>query len=237
MRLGKIKLIRKKLQKNQVSIGTWQQIPHASISEILSHAGYDWVAVDMEHGAVSVDQLPDLFRAIELGGTLPLARIAESKSKECKQALDAGAGGIIAPMIESADQLEVIRDACCWPPTGSRGVGFSRANLFGKHFDNYKKEAQLPLLIAQIEHIDAVNKLDSILQVKGLDAIIVGPYDLSASMGLPGEPDHKERVQLTKKIDDKARKQKKIVASDIMNTTDIHTLMLDNARTFVEKNS
>ena len=200
MRLDKIKLIRKKLQKNQVSIGTWQQIPHASISEILSHAGYDWVAVDKEHGAVSVDQLTDLFRAIELGGTLPLARIAEAKSKECKQALDAGAGGIIAPMIESADQLEVIRDACCWPPTGSRGVGFSRANLFGKHFDNYKKEAQLPLLIAQIEHIDAVNKLDSILQVKGLDAIIVGPYDLSASMGLPAEFKHKEFVAVMAKI-------------------------------------
>ncbi|SVD49475.1 uncharacterized protein METZ01_LOCUS402329, partial [marine metagenome] len=76
----------------------------------MGQAGYDWVAVDMEHGSVSVDHLPDLFRAIELGGTLPLARIANPKSKDCKQALDAGAGGIIAPMIESADQLKKIRD-------------------------------------------------------------------------------------------------------------------------------
>ena len=189
MRLEKIKTIRKKLQNDQVSIGTWQQIPHASISEILGQAGYDWVAVDMEHGSVGIDQLPDLFRAIELGGTLPFARIAESKPKDCKQALDAGAGGIIAPMIENAEQLKMVRNACCWPPVGTRGVGFSRANLFGKNYESYKEEAQSPLLIAQIEHINAVNNLDEILQVDGLDAIIVGPYDLSASMGITGEFD------------------------------------------------
>ena len=182
-----IKSIRDKLLNKIVTIGTWQQIPHASISEILGQSGYDWVAVDMEHGSVSVDQLPDLFRAVELGGTLPLARIAESKPKDCKQALDAGAGGIIAPMIESSDQLRIVRNACCWPPVGTRGVGFSRANLSGKNFDMYKEEAQLPLLIAQIEHVNAVNNLEDILQVEGLDAIIVGPYDLSGSLGMPGE--------------------------------------------------
>ena len=200
MRLEIIKIIRNKLENNQVSIGTWQQIPHASISEILGQAGYDWVAVDMEHGSISVNQLPDLFRAIELGGTLPLARIAESTPKDCKQALDAGAGGIIAPMIENAEQLKMVRNACCWPPVGTRGVGFSRANLFGKNFESYKKEAQSPLLIAQIEHINAVNNLDKILQVDGLNAIIVGPYDLSASIGLTGQFEHKKMAALMKKI-------------------------------------
>jgi 2-dehydro-3-deoxyglucarate aldolase len=192
MRLEKIKIIREKLKSNELSIGSWQQIPNASISEILGHAGYDWVAVDLEHGSVGVEQLPNLFRAIELGGTLPLARIAESKPKDCKQALDAGAGGIIAPMIENAEQLKMMRNACCWPPTGTRGVGFSRANLFGENFISYKEEAKSPLLIAQIEHIKAVNNLEDILQVKGLDAIIVGPYDLSGSMGITGEFDSRE---------------------------------------------
>jgi 2-dehydro-3-deoxyglucarate aldolase len=192
MRLEIINMIRNKLENNQVSIGTWQQISNASISEILGQAGYDWVAVDMEHGCVSVAQLPDLFRAIELGGTLSLARISEATPKDCKQALDAGAGGIIAPMIENAEQLKMVRNACFWPPVGTRGVGFSRANLFGKNFDSYKKEAQSALLIAQIENINAVNNLDEILQVDGLDAIIVGPYDLSASMGITGEFDSQE---------------------------------------------
>jgi len=206
MRLESIKMIRKKLENNQVSIGTWQQIPHASISEIMGNAGYDWVAVDMEHGSVSVDQLPDLFRAIELGGTLPLARIAGSTPKDCKQALDAGAGGIIAPMIKSAEELTILRNACCWPPVGTRGVGFSRANLFGKNFESYTEEAQSPLLIAQIEHINAVNNLDEILQVDGLDAIIVGPYDLSASMGITGEFDSHEFIDVMDSIINRCKK-------------------------------
>jgi 2-dehydro-3-deoxyglucarate aldolase len=206
MRLQKINSIREKLQNDQTSIGTWQQIPHASISEILGQAGYDWVAVDIEHGSISVNQLPDLFRAIELGGTLPLARIAESKPKDCKQALDAGAGGIIAPMIETAKQLKLIRDACCWPPVGTRGVGFSRANLFGKNFESYGEEAQSPLLIAQIEHINAVNNLDEILIVEGLDAIIVGPYDLSASLGITGEFDSKKFTDVMDSIISRCKK-------------------------------
>jgi len=206
MKLKKIKSIREKLQKKEVAIGTWQQIPHASISEILGQAGYDWVAVDMEHGSISVDQLPDLFRGIELGGTLPLARIIASKPKYCKQALDAGAGGIIAPMIERADQLKVIRDACCWPPTGTRGVGFSRANLFGKYFEEYNEEAQAPLIIAQIEHINSVNNLQEILQEKALDAIIVGPYDLSASMGLTAKFEHEDFIVVMNEIINQCKK-------------------------------
>ncbi len=179
--------IRKHLKGKKPVIGTWQQIPHSSISEILGQAGYDWIAIDMEHGAIGISQVPDLFRAIELGNALPLARVAEATSKDCKSALDAGAGGIIAPMIESSEQLKMVRDACRWPSNGIRGVGFSRANLFGKNFEAYKKEAQSPLLIAQIEHINAANNIEDILQTDGLDAIMIGPYDLSASMGITGK--------------------------------------------------
>jgi len=189
-RLASIQEIRARLHNGGHSIGSWMQIPHPSVAEIMGQAGYDWVAVDMEHGAVAVHQLPDLFRALELGNTLPLVRVAQGHPKDCKQALDAGAGGIIVPMIESAEQLIAVRDACRWPPAGTRGVGFSRANLFGKHFDAYREEAQAPLLIAMIEHHQAVAELDAILDVEGLDAILIGPYDLSASMGLTAQFDH-----------------------------------------------
>ena len=176
------------------------QIPHPSIAEIMGRAGYDWVAVDMEHGAIGVHQLPDLFRALELGGTLPLARVSEGQPKDCKQALDAGAGGIIAPMIESAEQLVAVRDACRWPPAGTRGVGFSRANLFGKYFDPYCAEAQAPLLVAMIENRRAVENLERILVVDGLDAILIGPYDLSASMGLTAQFDSPEFTMVMDRI-------------------------------------
>jgi len=188
-RQAAIQQIRKKLKDKQPSIGSWMQIPHASIAEIMGNAGYDWVVVDQEHGSISHDQLPDLFRALELGNTLPLVRLVEGTAKECKQVLDAGSGGVIVPMIETAEQLEKVIINCCWPPSGIRGVGYSRANLFGKHFQTYSDEAQAPLVIAQIEHTRAVKNLSSILNVAGLDGILVGPYDLSASMGLTGHFD------------------------------------------------
>jgi 2-dehydro-3-deoxyglucarate aldolase len=185
-----IKTIRERLRNGGRSIGSWMQIPNASVAEIMGQAGYDWVAVDLEHGSVSTGQLPDLFRALELGGTLPLARVAQGTGKDIKQALDAGAGGVIVPMIESAAQLLAVRDACRWPPAGTRGVGFSRANLFGMHFSGYRDEAQAPLLVAMIEHARAVDALPQLAAVAGLDALMIGPYDLSASMGLTGQFDH-----------------------------------------------
>jgi 2-dehydro-3-deoxyglucarate aldolase len=191
-RLNQIQKIRESLRNNQISVGSWMQIPNSSIAEIMGQADYDWVAVDLEHGAFSLHQLPDIFRALELGGTLPLARISSGCSKECKQVLDAGAGGVIIPMIESAQQLRALREACCWPPSGTRGVGFSRANLFGKNFDTYIEEAQSPLFVAMIENVRAIEELQEILSVEGLDAIMVGPYDLSASMGLTAQFENPE---------------------------------------------
>ena len=182
--------IRDTLQRGGHSIGSWMQIPHGSIAEIMGAAGYDWVAVDMEHGSIGFHQLPDLFRALELGGTLPLVRLAEGTATHCKLALDAGAGGVIVPNIAGAAQLEAVRSFCRWPPAGTRGVGFSRANLFGKAFNAYRDEAQAPLLVAMIEDVRAVEQLDAILQVGGLDAILIGPYDLSASMGVTAQFDH-----------------------------------------------
>ncbi|MDC1536797.1 aldolase/citrate lyase family protein [Candidatus Thioglobus sp.] len=185
-RLSAIKKIRNKLlnSNSSFSIGSWMQLSDASIAEIMGQSNYDWVAIDLEHGSIDISQLPDIFRALELGETLPLVRLAEGHPKDCKQALDAGAGGVIVPMVEDAGQLKLIKDFCRWPPSGRRGVGFSRANLFGKFFEDYSDEAQQPLLVAMIESLNAVKSLEAILQVDGLDAILIGPYDLSASMNL-----------------------------------------------------
>ncbi|TGM31730.1 HpcH/HpaI aldolase family protein [Leptospira biflexa] len=185
-RLEAIKKIRNKLKAGNISIGSWIQIPHPSVAEILAHAGYDWVAVDMEHGSISVNQLPDLFRALELGNTLPLARIKEVSLSNCKEALDAGAGGLILPMIEDDVQVKNAISWSHWPPSGNRGVGFSRANLFGKYFDDYKQEANSPLIIPMIESWKAIDSLEKILTECSVDAIMVGPYDLSASLGDAG---------------------------------------------------
>jgi len=219
-RLKTIESIRENLTNGGYSIGSWMQIPHTSIAEIMGQAGYEWVAVDMEHGAISVHQLPDLFRALELGNTLPLVRVAQGKIKDCKQALDAGAGGIIVPMVENAEQLRQVRDATRWPPSGNRGVGFSRANLFGKHFDEYIAEAQQPLLVAMIEHINAVDELDDILKVEGLDAIMIGPYDLSASMGLTAKFNNQNFIDVIQVIKNKSNRAKIPCGIHIVNPSE-----------------
>ncbi len=198
--------LRRKLRRGGKSIGSWMQIPDGSVAEIMGNAGYDWIAVDLEHGSISIAQLPDLFRALELGNTLPLARLAAGTPGDCKQALDAGAAGVIVPMISSAAQLAAVRDSCRWPPAGNRGVGYSRANLFGKRFTPYQAEAQSPLLVALIEQIQALDDLEAILEVDGLDAVLIGPYDLSASMGITEQFDDRRFSRALRQIRAAAKK-------------------------------
>ena len=107
---------------------------------------------------------------------------------------------MIVPMIKNAEQLELVKKTCCWPPAGIRSVGFSRANLFGKYFDQYADEAQSPILVAMIEHADSINNLKQILQVEGLDAIFIGPYDLSASLGITSSFDHPKFISAMQQI-------------------------------------
>jgi len=185
-KLKSINNLRKKLE-SEVSVGAWMQIPNSTISEIVGDSGYDWAAVDLEHGHISIESLPDIFRALELGNTLPFARLANSDPINCKSALDAGAAGIILPKIERSDQLINIIEATRWPPSGTRGVGFSRANLFGKYFEKYSIEAQSPFIVAMIESKKGYENIEDIIQVDGLDAIFIGPYDLSASLGVEGD--------------------------------------------------
>jgi 2-dehydro-3-deoxyglucarate aldolase len=199
-RAGKLAEIRGALSSGQVSLGSWIQLRDGSTAEIMGAAGYDWVAVDMEHGSISVGDLPDIFRALELGGTLPLVRLAEGTSREARSALDAGAAGVIIPMIESAEQLASLRDITRWPPAGRRGVGFARVNLYGSRFDDYGVEAQAPLLAAMIETSAGVERLAEIVSVEGLDAVLIGPYDLSASIGRVAEFEHPDFISAMERI-------------------------------------
>lgn len=193
--------IREKIRKGKATIGTWLQLPSPDVAEIMARAGYDWVAVDMEHGSFGPSILPDIFRAIECGGATPFARLPEASKVWIKTALEAGALGLIFPMIESARQLSDAIDLATYPgqdfwrqggtAAAYRGVGFCRANEFGRGFQKYREKIAPNIFIAaQIEHIRAVENIDEILSQKRLDAIMVGPYDLSGSMGLTGEFDN-----------------------------------------------
>jgi len=199
-------LVKEKLGQGQPTIGTWMQLPSVSVAEIVGKAGYDWAAIDLEHGSFSLKMLPTLCLALESGNTIPFARIAQAQQKDIKHALDAGVKGLILPMICSSGELKDAISWACYPPYGNRGVGYSRANLFGKTFNQSVPESSNDLvIIAQIEHIRAVEALDEILSVKGLDGIIVGPYDLSASIQLTAQFDHPDFISVIEKIEGKAK--------------------------------
>jgi len=216
-RLQGIQAVRAQLSAGEPTIGSWMQLADTNVAELMAQAGYQWVALDLEHGHFSNHQLPDLFRAIEIGGALPLARVATPTVIQCRQALDGGAAGVVIPMITSAEQLESLVSGCHWPPKGTRGVGFCRANGFGARFDEYHQEAQSALVIAQIEHVDAIAQLDAIIAVDGLDAVIIGPYDLSASLGHTGDLTHPTVIEAIEHIRATCQRHAKPVGTHIVS--------------------
>ena len=202
-RLELINQIRNKIKIGKPSIGSWIQTGSAENTEILSDAGYDWLVIDMEHGSISMSNLPDLIRACLINECLPLVRVSDDSASKIKSALDAGAGGIMIPNVMNAEQINNIIQKSCWPPNGNRGIGYSRANLYGKYFEEYKVEAQHPLVIAQIEHIKAIDNLEFILECPFLDIIFIGPYDLSASLGINGDFQNSTYLNALKKFESK----------------------------------
>lgn len=170
------------------TFGTWLSLGHCSIAEILADAGFDWLVVDLEHSAITIGEAEALIRVVDLKGKTPLVRLTENDCAQIKRVMDAGAGGVIVPMVRTRDQAESAVSAVKYPPAGKRGVGLGRAQAFGPGFDEYASTVNASsVVIAQIEHHEGVSRLEEILAVEGIDGTIIGPYDLSASVGRPGQ--------------------------------------------------
>ena len=194
---------KKKLKDRKLTIGSWLSIANPAVAEIMAHAGFEWLAVDMEHSSLSSDQCQELIRVIDLCGVVPLVRVGANDPLLIKQAMDAGAHGIIVPMVGSKADAQRAVAAVHYPPRGNRGVGLSRAQGHGASFDEYKQWLkEKSVVIAQIEHINGVEHLEEIIGVEGIDAVIVGPYDLSGSLGTPGDFDNKQMRGALQRIQD-----------------------------------
>lgn len=186
-------ILKKKLKNNEQTYGCWVTLAHPLIPEILAPAGFDWLVVDMEHSSIDLNSLLELIISIEKNEMVPLVRVGENNSNLIKRVMDAGAHGLIIPNICNADDVIAAVNAIKYPPSGTRGVGLYRAQRYGKMFDEYLQWLENEsVMIVQIEHIDAVRNIDEIFSVNGIDAFIIGPYDLSGSMGKPGKFDDEE---------------------------------------------
>jgi 2-dehydro-3-deoxyglucarate aldolase len=183
--------VKTRLRQGKSSIGTWNMIGHPIVAEILARAGYDWVAVDTEHGVADFAQAVTQMQIIQGWGSIPLVRLPINEPVYFKWALDGGAYGVIVPMVNSAEDAHNAVAYARYPPAGIRGMAITRQHEFGSDFHGYTSRANDETLVAlMIEHIEAVNHIEQILDEPGIDAIFIGPYDLSGSMNLMGQTHH-----------------------------------------------
>ncbi len=193
--------LKNKLKTQTVTIGSWITLGHPAIAEIMAKSGFDWLTVDMEHSAITLHQAQQLVQVIELAGCVPLVRVGENNPNSIKRAMDTGAHGVIVPSVNSKEDAVRAVHAVKYPPLGTRGVGLARAQGYGMEFEKYKEWVNKEsVVVVQIESIQAVKNLGDILRVKGVDAFIVGPYDLSGSMGRPGDFNHPDMTSALKRI-------------------------------------
>jgi len=199
--------LKAKIRNKQLTIGSWITLGHPSIAEIMAKAGFDWLTVDMEHSAITLPEAQQLIQVIDLCGVTPLVRVAENDPNLIKRVMDAGAHGVIVPMVNSREDAEKAVASVRYPPKGFRGVGLARAQAYGADFEGYKKWYETEsIIIVQVEHIKAVENLEEILSVEGVDGFIIGPYDISGSLGVPGQFEHPDVVAALERVKEIAKR-------------------------------
>lgn len=214
MNNAKIKSFKEKL-KNSFTIGPFSKTCDPAFIEILGHAQFDFVILDLEHGPNSIQTLQNLIRAAEISDILPIVRIKENNLSIIGEVLDIGAAGIQIPQVESADQANMFIKQAKFAPVGNRGVcRFVRAaNYSAKDRFEYFNESNDSIVILQIEGQQAISKLETILKVEGIDIIFIGPYDLSQSIGIPGQIDHPLVVKKMMEVIDLCNKYNVVVGT------------------------
>lgn len=192
--------LKRLLASGACTVGSWVTLGTPEVSELMAAIGFDWLVIDAEHSPMSTRDVQDHLRAMALHACPGIVRLAANDPVRIKRVLDAGAEGIMVPMVNSADDARAAVLASRYPTAdtpGWRGVGLARAQGYGVDFPGYRDGlAREIAVIVMIEHVDAVTAIDDILTTGGVDAYIIGPYDLSASIGRPGELDHPEVQRL-----------------------------------------
>ncbi|MCW5599262.1 MAG: 2,4-dihydroxyhept-2-ene-1,7-dioic acid aldolase [Nitrosomonas sp.] len=185
--------LKAKLASSEVTVGSWITLGHPAIAEIMASAGFDWLVLDMEHSVLELSEAQTIIQVLDGLDCPAIVRLTSNHPDQIKRVMDAGATGVMVPMIKSAADAQAAVEAVYYPPEGKRGVGLARAQGYGARFQEYRQWLkENAVIIVMIEHIDAVQQIDAILSVPSIDAYIIGPYDLSGSMGRPGELDHPE---------------------------------------------
>ena len=200
---------RKDLLSGKTMIGTIVTQPNPAMAEILADVGFDWLWIDAEHSPMEMGDIQGILQAIE-DRCACIVRVPSSDEVYLKKALDIGAPGIIAPHVDSVEIAEQVVKWVKYPPIGERSIGVARAHGYGLDVDSYMNSANEQIaVIVQIEHVKGVQHIEKILDVDGVDAVLIGPYDLSGSLGKPGEVDDPEVQGYINRVRDTCLNRKK----------------------------
>jgi 4-hydroxy-2-oxoheptanedioate aldolase len=189
-----MKYLRQRVLGGRILGGTWLNLGSSLTAEMAGRAGFDWVLIDLEHGAADHESLVHQLQAIDATNAASIVRIAWNEAPRFKRTLDLGPSGIMVPYVNTAEEARQAAAAMRYPPQGVRGAArFNRAAGFGQDFDTYFVEANANLLtIVQIETVEAVAQAEAIAAVDGVDVLFIGPLDLSVSLGIPQQYDRSE---------------------------------------------
>jgi 2-dehydro-3-deoxyglucarate aldolase len=180
---------RARLKRREQLLGTMVTLASGASAEVLAGLGFDWLFVDAEHGPLETRELLEILRAVG-DKTACIVRVPQAAELPIKKALDLGAHGIIVPQVNTAEQAAAVVRWSRYAPEGERGVGLARAHGYGQKFREYLGAANREIaVVVQAEHARAVENIDAIVRVPGIDAVLIGPYDLSASLGKMGQVD------------------------------------------------
>jgi 2-dehydro-3-deoxyglucarate aldolase len=184
--------LRTRLHRGDALLGTLVSLPSLEIAEVLADAGFDWLWIDLEHSPMGIPEAQAILQAVGAQVDV-IVRVALNDEIWIKKVLDTGPAGIMVPQVNTADDARRAVRFSKYPPQGTRSVSGARANRYGVRLQEYLERANTDTaVVIQAEHIQAVGNIEAILAVEGIDAVFIGPYDLSASMGLIGQPGHPE---------------------------------------------
>ena len=192
-----------KVKNGIPAIGSWVNSASPILAELMAQSGFDFLTIDVEHSAIDLPQTQCLFQAINSGNPncSSFVRLPDTNYSSTKRYLDAGANGVIAPLVNTPEQASELVEGVKYPPLGNRGVGFCRANNYGIRLEEaFNKSNSETLVCIQIEHIKGVNNIREILDIDGIDVVFIGPYDLTASMGITGQFEHPEYLDARREV-------------------------------------
>jgi len=200
--------------------GAWTSLGHPSITEIFTTAGVDFIGIDLEHSTISQEESQRIIAAAQAGGRACLPRVASHNGEQIRRLLDSGADGVIVPNVSTRAEVERVIEWCHYPPVGTRSFGVARAQGYGTRFEDYvARWKERSTIIIRIESMQGIEAVDELLKSDLINGVMIGPYDISGSLGIPGQLEHPRMLQACARVVEACAQRGKACGTQLVDPT------------------